>query len=237
MKIGLFIMIATLLLLSKTLISIWVYKDAKEKGINPIMWITLIWFFSGPLVFLIYFLVIRKEKNVKCEKCSFIQSEKLLYCGRCGSEIKIDQYAKDSTKDSNGKLLIISIVLLIIAMISGAVLIIGIIWTDGNNIPISIMSVSSKYGDKWNDTFKYKNGEWSHSFNLKDETDLNASWDVENGSIEAKLYIDNKLIKEVNSIDNKNYEELIDLSKYKDSKVVLQLKFIKTYGKIRFFLE
>ena len=61
--------------------------------------------------------------------------------------------------------------------------------------------------------------------------------DVEDGYIEAKLYKDDKIIKEINSMDYPNYEELIDLSDYEGGKVILKLKFGKASGKIEFTLE
>lgn len=132
--------------------------------------------------------------------------------------------------------LAISIILLVVVIL-GFMFIFNAIFEDGKGMRISLLSMSSKYGDKWNDTFKYKNGVWSHSFNIRDKTNLNASWDVDKGHIEANLYNDDKLIKEINSMDNTNYKEIIDLSEYKGDKVVLKLKFKKTYGKIKFFLE
>lgn len=106
-----------------------------------------------------------------------------------------------------------------------------------DKIPISIMSFGNKYNNKWKYKFNYKNGQESHSYKIKEKTILNSSWDVDEGDIEAKLYNDDMLIKEIYSKDNPNYKESIDLSEYKDSKVVLKLKFIKAKGRIEFILE
>lgn len=234
---GLLLITLGLLILAKVFIAIWVYKDAKSRGMNPFIWTILILIYSGVLVFLVYLLVIRKERNITCENCNFTQSEKLLYCGRCGSEMKIDRYEESSNKNANGIFLNIGIVLLILGIILGGIFFFQTVLKDNGNIPISLMSVSSKYGGKWKDKFKYKDGEWNHTFKIKDKTTLNASWDVDDGSIDAKFYNNDKLIKEINSEDRPSYKELIDLSQYKDSKVVLKLKFKKAYGKIEFILE
>lgn len=237
MKIGLVLIILSMVLLSRIFIAIWVYKDAKSRGINPLLWTILVLVYSGALVFLMYFLVIRKERNITCENCSYVQSEKLLYCGRCGSEIKIDKYEERFNKDSNKVFLNIGIILLVAGIFLGLTFTVQTVWKDKHNLPISIMSLQSKYGGKWTNSFRYKNGGGSHSYKIKDKTILNSSWDVEDGNIEAKLYNDDKLIKEINSEDNPKYEELIDLSEYKESRVVLKLKFKKASGKFKFILE
>lgn len=237
MKIGLVLIILSMVLLSRVFIAIWVYKDAKSRGINPLLWTILVLIYSGALVFLMYFLVIRKEKNITCKKCSYVQSEKLLYCGRCGSEIKIDKYEENFNKDSNKMFLNIGIILLVVGIFLGIMFTVQTVWEDKDNLPISIMSLQSKYGGKWKSKFNFKSGSESHRFKIKDKIILNASWDVEGGNIEGKLYSDDNLIKEINSEDNPNYEELIDLSEYKGSEVVLKLKFKKARGKIEFILE
>jgi len=237
MEIALLIIVVVLILFFKIFLGIWVYKDAKSRGIDPLIWTILILFFSGSFMFLLYFLVVRKDIKVKCESCNFTQSDKLLYCGRCGSEIKINQDHKELKDSSNKLYLYISIILLIIAIIFGAVFTFKTVYKDRNSIPITLMSMKSKYSSKWKEKFKYKNGKESNTFKIKEKTILNASWDIDDGYIEAKLYSDDILIREIYSEDVPNYEELIDLSEYKDSKVVLKLNFFKTSGKIEFILE
>jgi lipid-A-disaccharide synthase-like uncharacterized protein len=230
-------MIFVPLLLSRIFIAAWVYKDAKSKGINPYMWTILILFFSGSVVFLIYALAIRNEKTITCGNCNYTQSAKLAYCGRCGKEMKIDKYSEENYKDSNNLLLVLGVGLLIITIVLTIVFTFKGIGGYENNMSYSILSVSNKYGDKWKDSFKYKNGKWSHNFKIDKKTVLNANWDINDGYVEAILYKDNEIIKEINSEDNPSYGELIDLSQYKGKKVVLKLKFIKASGKIDFHLE
>lgn len=226
-----------LALSSKIFISLWVYKDAKSRGLNGFLWSMLVLFLSGSLVFLIYILVVRKERNIQCRNCNFNQSEKLVYCGRCGSEIKIDRYEEDLNKNTNKVFLNIGIGLLIISMIMGIVMSFGVLWEERDGISVSFMSVSSKYNNTWKDRFKYKNGEKSHNFNIKEKTKLDASWDVDDGYIEAILYKGDEIIRKLNSSDEPNYKELIDLSDYEGSKVTLKLKFRKASGKIEFILK
>ncbi|NMA85747.1 MAG: hypothetical protein GX968_00300 [Tissierellia bacterium] len=225
------------LILSKIFIASWVYKDAKSRGLDPHLWVVLILFFSGSLAFLLYILVIRDEKTITCENCNFTQSAKLSYCGRCGQEMEINRYSGEEHKGPNNLPLILGIIFLIMAFVIGTIFVITAIEPNGNNMSYSIVSMSSKYGDKWKDSFKYKNGEWSHNFKIDKKTTLNAAWDINDGYVEAKLYRDNEIIKEVNSKDNPNYNELIDLSQYKGEKVFLQVEFTKASGKIDFHLE
>ena len=225
------------LILSKIFISYWVYKDANSRGLNPHLWIILILFFSGSLAFLLYILVVRDEKAVTCENCNYTQSAKLSYCGRCGQEMKINGYNEVEYKSPNNLSLILGIIFLIITLFLGVVFVITSIESNGNHMSYSIGSISNKYSNNWKDTFKYKNGEWSHNFKIDKKAVLNANWDIGDGYVEAKLYKDNEIIKEINSKDNPNYRELIDLSQYKGEKVSLQVQFTKASGKIDFHLE
>lgn len=234
---GNLVIILASLLLSKIFIAIWVYKDAKSRGMNGLLWSMLVLILSGSLVFLLYVLVVRKERNINCENCNYKQSDKLLYCGRCGSEIKIDRYEENFNKNRNKIFLNIGIVLLIISIIGGTIYSFGTLWKQKNSMNISLMSVSSKYKNTWKNRFKYKNGEQSHTFNIKEKVELDASWQVDDGQIEGILYKDDEIIRQLNSNDQANYKELIDLSDYVGSKVTLKLKFIKTSGKIEFILK
>ena len=236
MNTSMFIIIG-ILLLSKIFIAIWVYKDAKSRGINPFLWSILVLFFSGSLTFLLYVLVVRKERNIHCGNCDFMQTEKLLYCGRCGSEINIDRYDENNNY-TNKIMLVLGMALLIIGIISGVLLTFNNVWKDKPIMTVSLMSAGSKYNNVWKDKFKYKNGSKSHTFKIKeDRTKLNIDWDINDGYMEAELYKDDELIKGINSKDYPIYEEAIDLSEYIGDKVVLKIKFEKTSGRISFLLE
>lgn len=231
------LIIISILLLSKIFIAIWVYKDAKGRGINPLLWSMLVLVFSGSLTFLLYVLVVRKERNIQCKNCNFIQTEKLLYCGRCGSEINIDPY-DENNNDTNKIILVLGVALLIIGIISGVLLTFNTVWKDKPIMTVSLMSASSKYNNVWKDKFKYKNGSKSHTFKIKeDRTKLNIDWDINDGYMEAKLYKDDELIKEINSKDYPIYKETIDLSEHIGDKVILNIKFKKTSGRMSFLLE
>lgn len=225
------------LILSKIFIASWVYKDAKSRGLDPRLWMLLVLFFSGSLAFLLYILIVRDEKTLRCENCNYTQSAKLSYCGRCGQEMTINSHNGGEDKSPNNLSLVLGIIFLVITLVVGTLFIITAIEPGGNHMSYSIGSISNKYGDKWKDTFKYKNGEWSHNFKIDKKTTLNAAWDINDGYVEAKLYKDDEIIKEVNSKDNPNYRELIDLSQYKGEKVFLQVEFIKASGEIDFHLE
>ncbi len=231
----LFLIVFGLLLLAKLFIAIWVYKDAKEKSLNPMVWMILIIFFSAPITFLLYYFVSRENNNIVCKNCNYVQSDKLLYCGRCGSKMEIGGY-EEFNKINSKKFLYIGIFLLALSLTIG---VIGTVasWNGFDRIPISVMNVTSKYGGKWEESFKYKNGTKTHNYKIKDKTVLNGNWDIEDGELEAKFYHNDKLIKEIYSKDKSKYNELIDLSEYSGEKVKLELKFIKTSGKFSFILE
>jgi len=46
-----------------TIIAIWVYKDAKKKGINTVVWVLTVWIIPFFIGFIIY--LIARNKNIE----------------------------------------------------------------------------------------------------------------------------------------------------------------------------
>ncbi|WP_434510431.1 zinc ribbon domain-containing protein [Desulfitobacterium sp. AusDCA] len=65
-------------------LALWVYKDARSKGLNAALWGLLILMTNlvGFIVYLIY-----KQNNLTCYKCGALQSRFNSFCSHCGTEI------------------------------------------------------------------------------------------------------------------------------------------------------
>lgn len=70
------------------LIGVYVYQDAKERGMNAALW-TLIAVLSPALIgFIIYLLVRSSYSNLKCPQCQKTVSEQYVSCPNCGVKLK-----------------------------------------------------------------------------------------------------------------------------------------------------
>lgn len=70
------------------LIGIYVYRDAKERGMNAVLW-TLIAILPSALIgFIIYLLVRSSYSNLKCPQCGRAVTEQYVSCPNCGVKIR-----------------------------------------------------------------------------------------------------------------------------------------------------
>ncbi|WP_138160123.1 hypothetical protein [Peptoniphilus catoniae] len=96
----------------KIAIAIWIYKDAKSRGKDSILWILLVMFTSSILVLLLY-LIIEGEDTITCPYCGHVQSRNLSYCGSCGKKIDIeDSDVKSRSSDRKSVYLVIFLICL-----------------------------------------------------------------------------------------------------------------------------
>lgn len=83
-----FIIFLGLLSLIPISIGIYVYKDAKKRGMNALLW-TLIALFAPSFVGIIIYLVVREDHSVlQCPSCKAPVTESYSICPKCGTELK-----------------------------------------------------------------------------------------------------------------------------------------------------
>jgi len=135
-------------------LGIWTYKDAKEKGLNAILWTLVVVLGSQHLIgLLLYVLVGRKNAKIICPECSAQTAAKAQYCEQCGKAI---DRQKLPVPHSAKKWLIAMLVAFIVFVIGigsglGVMLINNSVPAIGNNI--SIGKVESGIGNEWNITY------------------------------------------------------------------------------------
>lgn len=70
------------------LIGVYVYRDAKRRGMNAALW-TLIAILAPSLIgFIIYLLVRGNYSNLKCPRCDTTVTEQFVVCPKCGAKLK-----------------------------------------------------------------------------------------------------------------------------------------------------
>lgn len=75
-------------ILIPVLIGVYVYRDAKNRGMNAALW-TLVAIFAPTLIgFIIYLLVRGSYSDAKCPKCEAAVAESYISCPRCGAKLK-----------------------------------------------------------------------------------------------------------------------------------------------------
>lgn len=84
-----FLLIGILLfsILSKVFICLWIYKDAKQRGLNAVLWLLAIIFISTIFVLVFYILIGRKENGIICKNGHTVKTEDGRFCAVCGEEV------------------------------------------------------------------------------------------------------------------------------------------------------
>ena len=81
-------MLMIIVALLPLLIGVYVYRDAKRRGMNAALW-TLIAILAPSLIgFIIYLLVRGNYSNLKCPRCDTTVTEQYVVCPKCGAKLK-----------------------------------------------------------------------------------------------------------------------------------------------------
>ena len=81
-------MLMIIVILLPLLIGVYVYRDAKRRGMNAALW-TLIAILAPSLIgFIIYLLVRGNYSNLKCPRCDAMVTEQYVVCPKCGAKLK-----------------------------------------------------------------------------------------------------------------------------------------------------
>ena len=69
-------------------IAVYVYRDAKDRGMNPVLWTLIVFLAPSWIGFVIYMLVRGSYSNLKCPRCGGAVQEQFAVCPGCGSRLK-----------------------------------------------------------------------------------------------------------------------------------------------------
>lgn len=98
-----------------TLLGMWTYRDAKQRGQNAALWVLVVLLVPNLIGLLIYFLVGRKEITIPCEYCHQGIKQGSQYCQHCGAAIPAEP--SHPQPKSSYKLLIAAAVTLVLPFI------------------------------------------------------------------------------------------------------------------------
>lgn len=83
-----FILIVPIVLILWTLIGVYVYRDAKRRGMNAVLW-TLIAVIAPALIgFIIYLLIRNSYSDLECPQCAAPVAEQYVACPQCGARLR-----------------------------------------------------------------------------------------------------------------------------------------------------
>ena len=78
----------SLILLIPVMVGVYVYKDAKKRGMNAVLW-TLIVLLTPFLIGLVIYLLVRGNyPDLRCPQCGEPIREKYISCPSCGAKLK-----------------------------------------------------------------------------------------------------------------------------------------------------
>ena len=114
--------------LAITFVAIWVFKDAKSKGLPAGLWVFLVAMTGSFMGLILYILIARKQEVKICGHCK-MQTNQGAYCSRCGNELTLVEVSKDKEKSKASRgLLIASVASLAVVLVLIAVLVVTMIF-------------------------------------------------------------------------------------------------------------
>ena len=166
----------------------WVYKDAKARNMNSVIWVLAFLFFTPRTIVLIAYILFRKQNTtIHCSNCDKkITTEYTNFCPQCG--IRIDEVKSDSYIQSSYKSLILGGVIMIASEIAFICYFFAG-FMNFNSRSIQIETSSSNIRNEWHYKFHYLQGKVDGNFIAKkDDSNLIYSSDIEKGTINFELY-------------------------------------------------
>ena len=83
-----FVLAAVLAIAVPVAIGVYVYKDAKERHMNPVLWTVIAVLAPGFIGFIIYLIARNDHPALSCPKCGHGISESFAVCPSCGYSLK-----------------------------------------------------------------------------------------------------------------------------------------------------
>ncbi len=93
-----FFVLIALIAAAYTCLGIWVYRDAKSRGINAKMWTAVVLLVPNLMGLVIYFFVGRKQAKVQCLGCGSSVDTNSVFCPICGQKM-YEQNVQNSNED------------------------------------------------------------------------------------------------------------------------------------------
>ena len=156
------------------LMAIWLYKDSRLHGQDPVLWV-LICIFASPIIALILYLAFgRKQTLLPCQSCQQPIPHTAQYCEHCGAAN--EQYGQPLPRRkmngllkgaiATGAVSILSVVFMFVALFAFAMNAgSSAVPTDSTSLPIRGASFSVNSGWSLMNLQKHNEGVWTFSMN------------------------------------------------------------------------
>jgi hypothetical protein len=234
--------IITLALLGNLLLALWVYADAKAKGIKKslcILFFIVTWMNSSGFIAYIVIRNFIKQKNLEvvCPQCHAGISNDVKFCPNCGVvHVRLDISLPKKPKKH---LLVAGIALIVIVFALALIPVISNVFSDSSRSLSSTMCVKTKYGNTWKMRFRTADGIGYHTFKVKgDGYGLIYSSDITEGEMKIDFCDEaGNVITEIplnisdtlrNVENGKKYKVVVTADKAKKGSFSFIMKDLKT---------
>lgn len=203
-------------------LGLWTYRDASNRGLNAALWTAIVILGPNGIGLLIYFLVARKQNNVKCSNCDSNISNSSKYCINCGTLVS---NAKEIEKRPTKHFLIGFIVSFIIAAMCFGWTIFSVINNEDFEIKsgMSLFLLETNTKSKWNISYYKSTSKFSRNINKEDNTPSTLFVEAKSDEGDLGLKLEQGSKEEILDIKDTNGIKEIDLSDFNNGKIKLTL--------------
>lgn len=147
-----------LALAAVALIALWVYRDAKSRGLEAGVWTLVVILVPSLMGLLLYLLVGRRESRRACPACGAMVPAGSTFCGRCGVELPQGEGSCRAKPVGKGPL-VAAIAGIALVMILGVGVVVALATADGFDWTptVSTLYVENSWGDQWSVKWHYTN--------------------------------------------------------------------------------
>lgn len=227
--------IMALALASMVLVAIWVYRDAKSRGLEAWVWTLVVVLVPSFIGLLLYFLVGRREGRRPCPSCGAQVPARSTFCGYCGAQMPEESQAPPQR---GGKgLLITGLVCMVLTIVLGFGAVISLAIADGAFEDIDFMTYSTVYventrSNRWSVSFHRTNKTPDKSFPIDDDGPYTLYFEGECEEGPLTLHVWQGDVKRTFDLSGGDeVEGYMDLSIFSPGKVHMELFNEKGAGK------
>lgn len=152
---------------SVVLMAVWVYRDAKSRGLEAGVWTLVVVVVPSLMGLLLYLLVGRREGRRPCPACGAMTPEASAFCGRCGAELPREERPVRARAVGRGPL-VAAIAGIVLVIVLGIGFIVALAAADGFDWTpsVSTVYVENSWGDQWSVKWHYTNKGARDSFTI-----------------------------------------------------------------------
>ena len=207
-----------LVILTYVFLGKWVYRDASNRGLNPVLWTVIVLLVPSLIGLLIYFLVGRKQEMINCNKCDNkipIYSKFCLYCGDMITNVKIVD--KKSTKGPFMGFIVCIVIFFIIVMLMAVKIFIDDDFASQSEFSLMMKQFNTE--NTWNVSYYKSTEEFIRTIKIKDNkpSTMHVKAETKQGSLYLVL-IQNDKEEKIDITNTEGFKE-IDLKAFDDGKI------------------